>query len=94
MSLGTGVVLSFFTIGGARLTDAVTYWMISYSWILFFSLVFGRDGYHIFKDLEAETIHVCIAWALLKYLGLFLVYFFCTYHSRLSCFPVYRFGDG
>lgn len=30
----------------------------------------GRDGYHIFfKDLEAETIHVCIAWALLQYLG-------------------------
>lgn len=36
----------------------------------------GRDGYHIFfKDLEAETIHVCIAWALLKYLG-FVFWFF------------------
>lgn len=50
-----------------------------YFWILiswgYFALGAGWIS-HFFKDLEAETIHVCIAWALLKYLG-------CAFFSRL-----------
>jgi hypothetical protein len=44
--------------------------------VLFYS--WGGMDITFFKDLEAETIHVCIAWALLKYLGLFLFLFFVT----------------
>jgi hypothetical protein len=62
-------------------------------------LLSGRDGYHIFKDLEAETIHVCIAWALLQYLGLFFMSVapssFIAYSLVMVLFfPVHRFGDG
>lgn len=60
-------------------------------WICFFSLglFFSWAGWisHFFKDLEAETIHVCIAWALLKYLGLFFFVFYCWFaHLFLSWF--------
>jgi hypothetical protein len=47
----------------------------------------------IFKDLEAETIHVCIAWALLNIFGLLLlrlvtfsVYFFTLFPLLTDCF--------
>lgn len=32
-----------------------------------------------FKDLEAETIHVCIVWALLQYLGSFFCFSFAGF---------------
>jgi hypothetical protein len=62
-------------------------------------LLSGRDGYHIFKDLEAETIHVCIAWALLQYLGFFFheccTLSFIVYSLVMVLFfPVHRFGGG
>ena len=55
----------------------------------------------IFKDLEAETIHVCIAWALLNILGCFLlrlvtftVYFLFSIPLFTDCFSLYiGFGD-
>jgi len=64
-------------------SDFLTFWFLGV-------LLSGRDGYHIFKDLEAETIHVCIAWALLQYLGFFV--FVCVLHpSRLLLILGYGF---
>lgn len=42
----------------------------------------------IFKDLEAETIHVCIAWALLNILGCFLLLCYLL-SSFTDCFCVH-----
>jgi hypothetical protein len=77
--------LPFRTYAVTYFDDFLAYW----TFLGFCFTLMGRDGYHIFfKDLEAETIHVCIAWALLKYLGFvfwvflhladfrFFVYFF------------------
>jgi hypothetical protein len=67
--------LSFpFTYAATYFDDFLAFW----TFLGFCFTLMGRDGYHtFFKDLEAETIHVCIAWALLKYLGL-VFWFFCT----------------
>lgn len=44
----------------------------------------------IFKDLEAETIHVCIAWALLNILGCFLLLcYLLLFSSFTDCFSVH-----
>lgn len=45
----------------------------------------------IFKDLEAETIHVCIAWALLNILGCFflLLCYLLLFSSFTDCFSVH-----
>jgi hypothetical protein len=56
---------------------------ISLFWGLFFFLT-GAGMDIIFKDLEAETIHVCIAWALLNMFGLLFL-------LRLVTFSVYYF---
>lgn len=61
--------------------------MISFGLFLFTGA--GLDI--IFKDLEAETIHVCIAWALLNILGcllllvIFSVYFFLFLRICFLC---------
>lgn len=56
----------------ARYTYAVTnlFSFCDLFWCFFFT---GAGMDIIFKDLEAETIHVCIAWALLNILGCFLL---------------------
>jgi hypothetical protein len=66
---------------------------ISLFWGLFFFLT-GAGMDIIFKDLEAETIHVCIAWALLNILGFFLYCVFC-HLLRLFFFVLfsYHFTD-
>lgn len=87
-------------------TYAVTYFddFLAF-WTLGFVLLSwgGMDITFFFEDLEAETIHVCIAWALLKYLG-FVLFFFLhlsTFDSSsifslslfLACTSVF-WGDG
>jgi hypothetical protein len=68
----------FRTYAVIYLDDFLAFW----TFLGFCFTLMGRDGYHIFfKDLEAETIHVCIAWALLKYLG-FVFWFCCTLTLR------------
>lgn len=54
-------------------------------WVLFFT---GAGMDIIFKDLEAETIHVCIAWALLNILGCFLLLCYLL-SSFTDCFSVH-----
>ena len=59
----------------------------------FFSL--GGLDITFFKDLEAETIYVCIAWALLKYLGLSSYVCFAAFVDLFwFLFSVYWIGDG
>jgi hypothetical protein len=64
---------------------------ISLFWGLFFFLT-GAGMDIIFKDLEAETIHVCIAWALLNILGCYFCWlpspsiFFFIFSSFTDCF--------
>lgn len=48
----------------------------------------------IFKDLEAETIHVCIAWALLNILGCFLFCYLLLCSSFTDCFCTWNLGIG
>jgi len=58
----------------------------------------GTDFTFVFiKDLEAETIHVCIAWALLKLSGMCFFFIVCLCVSFLlgfSCTSVYSEGNG
>lgn len=63
-----------------------------------FALGAGWISLFLFKDLEAETINVCIAWALLKYLGcaFLLLFIVCLFLSaacapRISCFALWDF---
>lgn len=82
----------------ARLTYAVTYSMTSsldFSFLIGVIILLGGMDITFFEDLEAETIHVCIAWALLKYLGLFylLLLVFASCFHGFFLVPVYRFGD-
>lgn len=89
----------------AQLTYAVIIYFRSSHFLVPGVILSGRDGYHIFKDLEAETIHVCIAWALLQYSGFVFVFLSCVHHPSLLfivylllvmvlLFPVHRFEDG
>lgn len=106
MSLGTGVeiFLSFqgegllakhIFLGPTHLRcdlfdDFLLLWICLFSLGLFFSWAGWIS--HFFKDLEAETIHVCIAWALLKYLGLFFFVFIAGLHISFylgSCISVW-----
>lgn len=61
------------------------------STISLFGFVFTGAGMDIiFKDLEAETIHVCIAWALLNILGCFLLLcYLLLFSSFTDCFSVH-----
>jgi hypothetical protein len=43
----------------------------------------------IFKDLEAETIHVCIAWALLNIFGLLFLLRLVTFSVYYFSFPLF-----
>jgi hypothetical protein len=71
---------------------------ISLFWGLFFFLT-GAGMDIIFKDLEAETIHVCIAWALLNILGCYFCWlpspsiFFLSFHLLRIVFSVHRIQE-
>lgn len=79
----TGEIPEFFCLwgqgchtGGILRPNLFTVDDLLVSSLILFPLVgfFGRDGSPIL-DLEAETIHVCIAWALLNILGCFILFF-------------------
>lgn len=103
-----GLGVDFFAFGErglaclpcARLTYAVIYLFLTFLTFWFLGvLLSGRDGYHIFKDLEAETIHVCIAWALLQYLGLVFhacctLFFYCLFFGYSLLFYFLYIGSG
>jgi hypothetical protein len=57
----------------ARYTYAVTFFFSFYDHFCFGFFCTGAGMDIIFKDLEAETIHVCIAWALLNIFGLLFI---------------------
>lgn len=73
----------------ARYTYAVALFFIFFLWSLCLGFFFTGAGMDIiFKDLEAETIHVCIAWALLNILGCFLLLCYLL-SSFTDCFSVH-----
>lgn len=91
-----GVDSTFFFWEGfacKRLCQIYTYAVALYflSTISLFGFVFTGAGMDIiFKDLEAETIHVCIAWALLNILGCFLLLCYSLLFSSFTdCFSVH-----
>lgn len=96
MFMTFGVDFTFFLSGRvlrandfARYTYAVALFFIFFLWSLCLGFCFTGAGMDIiFKDLEAETIHVCIAWALLNILGCFLL--LCYLLSPFTdCFSVH-----
>jgi hypothetical protein len=74
------------------LPDTPTLWHFSYFsfYDLFVWVFFTGAGMDIiFKDLEAETIHVCIAWALLNIFGLFFIALLPSTFLIFYCFSVH-----
>lgn len=67
--------------------------------VLGFAFLFNGAGMDIiFKDLEAETIHVCIAWALLNILGCYFCWLpspsiFFSFHLLRIVFSVHRIQE-